>query len=96
MRASTRRLHHSMSASASLSSDRNQSVTAKSDKPLAYAVMLNQLTYNAKRKRLALEEVQQYVHVLAGRPARVPTAQIGTEDSGVLELEEGAMPERSP
>ena len=78
---------------ASLSSDKNRSVTAKSDKPLVYAVVLNELTYNAKRKRLGLKEVQQYVHAMAAHEPRLPAATVGSADAGTLPLEEGEMPD---
>ncbi|MEO6525317.1 MAG: hypothetical protein ABIP93_01700 [Gemmatimonadaceae bacterium] len=80
-------------ANASLSVDKDRTVTAKSDVPLAYGVMLNELSYDPKRKRLGLKEVQQYVHVMAHAPRVQPTTmtRVGDADSGVLVVEDEEM-----
>jgi hypothetical protein len=67
-------------AKASLSVDGNQQVTAHSNRRLAYGVELNELVYNAKRRRLELAEAAHYMHVRAADVADLPRAMVGSPD----------------
>jgi hypothetical protein len=75
---------------ASVSVDKDRTVTAKAAMPLAYAVVLNELSYEPKRKRLGLKEVQQYVHVMAAGQSQIASAEIDP-DSRVLTVEDGEI-----
>jgi hypothetical protein len=72
---------------AGLKVQKDWQITATSDKTLAYGVELNEIIYDAKRKRLQLQESESYVHVKAGGASQLPRAMVGgPEDLMILRI----------
>lgn len=76
-------------AKASLSANNDKTITAASTTPLAYGVVLNELVYDSRKKRLGLREAKDYVHVMAAVKRKIPAAVLGGDAGGVVELREG-------
>ncbi|MCC6929278.1 MAG: hypothetical protein IT359_09840 [Gemmatimonadaceae bacterium] len=78
-------------AKGALSVNKDKTITASSAAPLAYGVVLNELVYDGRRKRLGLKEARDYVHVMGAVKRKIAAAEVGGEKGGVLEVTEGVL-----